>query len=187
MKMKKKSSRVKYVLCIIVCLFFAGVSHAYADFEFDLGIGLAWDNFGEYQISAFIPINWGFTSAKIETEIRYDSFEGYHKVENVKRLKPFGFDILLDINPGYPFVQGGGIFNLYPIASEYYGLAIGIGVGGGYAIGYGILDDEAFSHGPYIRCALPFVLGSRYLGVVFDYFLFEKHAMQIGGYLKYFF
>lgn len=192
-----RNLRGKYVICFFVCLFFSGLSAAYADinFETDFGIGATWVDSEDTNYGIYALLNLGWTTAKFKKEKReitdYErrvhGWSGTYIIEKKKYVKPFNFDILFDISAGMPFLQGGGIFNLYLFTPSIF--AIGIGVGGGYAMFYDIFGDDGvtFTHGPYIRGTIPILLngGNMSIGATFDYFLFEAPNMQIGGYFKY--
>ncbi|GHU07781.1 hypothetical protein FACS1894151_02640 [Spirochaetia bacterium] len=185
-------------LVLPVCLFFCGgLAHVHAAFEFDLGIGAAWQNYDDPGPgNIFIQMSWGYTSAAFETITRQvteherltNGRRGNYTTEKNKNIEQYNFDIMADMSFGTRFLQGGVIFNIYLFTPLFF--AIGIGAGGGYAVGYdALLGDAPFTHGPYIRATLPIQLNGGNMAIVgvFDYFFFETSAMRIGGYFKYIF
>jgi len=186
--MKKLSLKIKSVVCIIVFLFILGVSNIHAEFQFDIGVGMVKTNFTESVkgLGAIMPISFGYTTAPFVTKTYFSYTEGRYVTDRNKDINPFDFDILVDLCLGFPFTQGGLLFNLHLLTPSIF--AIGIGIGGGYALGYDLLGsyDAELSHGPYIRGSIPISLGTWGMSLVaiFDYYFMEKNYMQFGGFMK---
>lgn len=166
------------MLAACVVFFFTGVSTVHADTEFNIGLGVGWENLTELGFGFYMPLNLGYTSADIETETIW--LGGERMYEKVKTLKQFDFDILGDLTIGLPFSSAGALFNLYLSTSDSF--SIGVGVGAGYSVGFNMFGDEYIFHGPYIKGNIPIILvESIMLSVTVDYFFFKKHCTQISG------
>ena len=180
-------SGFRKIIAVIVFFLCFNLANLYADFEFNGGILLGWNNFGEYMDFGFLAnFNLGYTTADIVT--RRALWDG--SIEKVKKFNNNDFDILFDFGVGMPFFQAGVLFNYYLFDLGYYSRIIfGIGAGGGWALGLLGRDDTLFDHGPYFRFNIPILFDESpfILGLSFDYYLFTKNYMQIGGYFKFIF
>jgi len=180
-------AKVARIIAIFILLLFCSISNVYADdFEASIGGGLGWTNYG-LGVGMGMSVLVGYTSGTITTTPFYEYDEYGRRFARYsmkkKEVDIFDFDILLDLHAGYPFCQGGGIFNLYFFVPDDF-FALGVGLGGGYAIAYDY--DEPFMHAPYIRVALPVLLSMINLNVKFDFYFFEKQTLQIGAYFNFF-
>ena len=175
------------VIILICVLFFSVQTNVLAgDFEGTWGFGAGGNNYGGFSINTWL--NLGYTSADMEINSRRAT-EAHERglgvsAGSLMRVKEkvvdnYDFDILFNLTAGLPFVQAGGLFNFYFLTPSIF--ALGVGLGGGYAIGY-LGNESDFAYGPYIRAAIPLLLNGSGVGlnIAFDYFFFEKGYIQIG-------
>lgn len=181
----------KFLVFLGFAVFFAGgIAKANAEhFEFNWGFTAGWNDTGVLlgmglTLSRF---TFGWTTGEVEhyrEELGMRSW-GMEYVKKVrKEVSPFNFDVLLDVNLGIPITQGGLLFNIYPLSF------IGLGAGGGWAVGVlvneinDLLDSSSdFSDSPYVRGTLFLPARFMQVGVLFDYY-FTGGNMQIGGYMS---